>query len=468
MSLSVLRRYTPPTCTLEIMGSQSPLSRWMGQPVLKQLRFQLNLDDPKLPEDKWVTLRGDRAQLDALCEVVTTYVQQFLEGVPELADGRGAVSNGSPIALVPTLTAQASTLQSVPSNSAGILLQPRGLLSHELVLGELATEETGSVTHLSALQLFDLANALDEYTTEVVALPTLQPAQSSWLKRSPAWAQIAAVTLVVVGLSTSIAKLWDGSYTAKNAAPTTSQGASSSDQKIATQLPPAAMNEQPAPLALPNQKLPPAPPIGSTGSPAPGLPNGLKPQIVAPLPSMKQSTTGAGSPVPADSSRDGFAAKTRQDTTANELRVAKSQPLPAPLAGELKPELADDAPARRAAAGAASRGADSLAANESTAQNGTPFDTIPQVAEARRYFQGRWTSPQGLTQVLEYRLVIGANGSLQQIIPLGLTSGDYIDRTGIPLVGEPFVSPLNSKRNATIRLVLSPDGRVQTFLERVE
>ncbi|MGA7932208.1 MAG: DUF4335 domain-containing protein [Kovacikia sp.] len=467
MSLSVLRRYTPPTCTLEIMGNHSPLSRWMGQPVLKQIRFQLKLDDPKLPEEKWVTLRGDRTQLEALCEVVNTYLQQFLEQSPGLLSGKGEGANHAAIALLAAPKEQVVTLQALSPKVGGISLQPQGLLFHELVLGSLATEETGPKAHLSALQLFDLANALDDYATEVLALPTLQPSRSEWVKHSPAWAQIAAVALVVVGLSASIAKLWDGSYTTQTTAPTTSQGASSSDQKIATQLPPGATTEQPAPLVLPDQKLPPAPPIGSTASPPPGLPNGIKPQVVAPLPSFKQPPIGATTPNSQENRNQ--AAKPRQDSAASEFsgRARSPQSASAPLPAQLRPELSDAAPARSSTGANASRGMDTFA-NESTAQNNTAFDTIPQVGEVRRYFQQRWTPPQGLTQVLEYRLVIGTNGSLQQIVPLGLTSGDYIDRTGIPLVGEPFVSPINGKRSATVRLVLSPDGKVQTFLEKVE
>jgi hypothetical protein len=438
----------------------------MGQPVLKQLRFQLNLDDPKLPEEKWVTIKGDRAQLEVLCELVTDYVQQFLEQSPNSSNGKSvSLAYAGPIAVLPTLIEPASELRAAPSSSAEISLQPRGLLSHELALGSLATEATGATVHLSALQLFDLANALDEYATEVVALPTLQPSKSRWLKSSPAWAQVAAVALVVVGLSTSIAKLWDGSYTAKTAAPTTSQGASSNDQKIATQLPPGATPEQPSPLTLPNQKLPPAPPVGSTVAPAPGLPNGLKPQVVAPLPSFESPPAGAITSSPGASSR-ARTAKAQQEITSSELRREQSQSASASLSAKLKPELSDAPPAKPSVGAAASRG--DASTSESTAQNNTAFDTIPQVAEVRRYFQQRWTPPQGLGQVLEYRLLIGANGSIQQIVPLGLTAGDYIDRTGIPLIGEPFVSPINGKRSATVRLVLSPDGKVQTFLERVE
>src|SRR6476646_11672324 len=78
LSTSVLRRYTPPTCTLEIVAQDSPLSRWSGRHLLRKLRFQLSFDDPRLPDAEQVSLRGDRFQLDELCAAVSVYVQNFL------------------------------------------------------------------------------------------------------------------------------------------------------------------------------------------------------------------------------------------------------------------------------------------------------------------------------------------------------------------------------------------------------
>lgn len=49
---TILRRYTPPTCRLELIAKSSPLSRWAGQPVLKNLRFRLSFDDPRLPDEQ--------------------------------------------------------------------------------------------------------------------------------------------------------------------------------------------------------------------------------------------------------------------------------------------------------------------------------------------------------------------------------------------------------------------------------
>ncbi len=100
--------------------------------------------------------------------------------------------------------------------------------------------------------------------------------------------------------------------------------------------------------------------------------------------------------------------------------------------------------------------------------NTTLFDNIPQVAEVRSYFQKRWQPPSGLTQTLEYSLTLNADGSIQRIIPLGKAAGDFIDRTNIPLPGEPFVSAVDGGRNPSIRLVLTPDGKVSTFLEQMD
>jgi hypothetical protein len=100
-----------------------------------------------------------------------------------------------------------------------------------------------------------------------------------------------------------------------------------------------------------------------------------------------------------------------------------------------------------------------------TSETSTLLDTIPQVTEVRQYFQQRWQVPEGLKQTLEYRLVLNPDGTLKRIIPLGKAADIYLDRTPMPLLGEAFVSPLPLSSPQTIRLVLSPNGKVRTFLE---
>jgi len=191
---SVLRRYTPPTCTLEIAAKGSPLSRWAGRPVLKQLRFQLSFDDPRLSPDEQVQITGDR-ELEALCEAVERYVQTVLanapapeQPVPLLVESfdqleqrsDGAMDQAETNGIGKTYGTEADSLlgNGNVAEATGIYLKPKGLLSHDLCLGELSTGES-NVIRLSALQLFDLANALDEYSAEAIALPALN--RPTWL-----------------------------------------------------------------------------------------------------------------------------------------------------------------------------------------------------------------------------------------------------------------------------------------------
>lgn len=460
MSYSILRRYTPPTCTLEIMAKKSPLSRWAGQTVVKQLRFQLSLDDPKLPEERWVTLRGDRAQLDNLYEVVSTYVQTFLESSHSPKQSYSHASESllpSPDAIA-VLPSSKAALAKASSDPEGLSLKPRGLLTHDLVLGTLATAETAAVS-LSALQLFDLANALDDYAADLMALPELRSRQPA-----PAalhWGRLAATGLVVIGLSASVAKIIDSSL--KPASPTASQGASS-DQPIAMQ--PPSIAQSPLPSITSGQPLPPPPPLGSTLPVSPGLPT-----ISLPAPASSPKTvnpsgavsTSKPSSVPGRARQDAgnqIAMLPQSGTPSVTSRSQPDKPMPKPLS--LKREFASAPPKQSTSAEARSSVGDRSAQVE---QTGTAFDTIPQVAEARQYFQQRWKPPQGLTQTLEYTLLVDANGSIQRTVPLGQAAGDYVDRTGIPLTGESFVSALDRRQNAKIRLVLSPDGSVKTFLE---
>jgi hypothetical protein len=456
-SHSVLRRYTPPTCTLAIMAENSPLSRWAGQTVVKNLHFQLSLDDPKLAEDKQVTVKGDRTQLEALCKAVTTYVQNLLEQPAStlIVNPLPLESNSSSLPLVDTLSPPLPTA----THEMGIGLYSKGLLNHELVLGSLATQESGPTLNLSTLQLFDLANALDEYATDILNLPTLRSSEKFGLSRN--WAQIAAVALLAVGLSTSAIKLMDGSLKQSTQAPVSSEGASSADQRIATQLPPAVV-DQATPPVLSADRLPPPPPAGSLVPNQLGAPT--LPKTVAPSPSPGKLPGGAiaANPVPVPGRPTIVGQPVEPITGAVAGKPQSSQSIaiaPAPSVADSASRNTSESSVQQARRGAL------LKEPSDNAPPGTAFDTIPQVAEARDYFKQRWKPVEGLTQTLEYSLLINANGTIQSITPLKQASGDYIDRTGMPLIGDPFVSPIKDGKSAKIRLVLEPDGQVQTFLE---
>jgi hypothetical protein len=447
-SNSVLRKYTPPTCALEISAKNSPLSRWAGRSVLKHVRFKLSFDDPRISEDQWTTVRGDRSELESLCQVVSIYVQQFLNQSTTLLQdsysGKGLSVNLDGKAVTAVLDPPTSD----PGDRLpGLSIQPRGILSHELFLGTLATEETGASIRLSAVQLADLATALDEYAADVTALPNLN--RPAWLKNPPQWTSIAATFVIAVGLTTSALRLFDRPTSQTAEAPTTSQGASSSDQRLALQPLPSP---SPSPLTLPTappplSTIPSSPPsIGSQNSAADN-----SKVTVPPTPTMPPKIKIVEPP---------------------EGSVAVSPILPQDAPTILSPEPIPPSTARAkiSRAPAESQAAQSQERSLSSAapsKDSTAFDTIPQVAEVRQYFKERWKPPAGLPGDLQYRLVLNPDGSLQQNLPLNEAAGLFLDRpeVGMPLYNSPFVSPLKNSPTAIIRVVLGQDGSVQTFNE---
>lgn len=538
LSNSVLRRYTPPTCTLEIAAKSSLLSRWVGQSVLKDLRFELRFDDPRKPEDQRVTIRGDRTELEVLYDAVNSYVQEFLDPsstkqslalqTPATAadllldkkhNGVNIRHLTSDVNNIDPVTAQtpeagsdelddSSSLPSLKSSpklrtlkpqtlATEIYLQPRGLLAHDLFLGRLATEESGPVVDLSVLQLFDLATALDEYAADVVALPNLNP-PLPWKKALPTWTPTAAAVLLSVGLTTAAIKLLDRPLTTQQTASLkTGQTPNAGVQTpLTSQVPPAPttpllISPLPTPAVPPSiaasPKLPPPPPVTVPAPTLTDLQGRQRPTITvnpspATIPIPPNSSAPSLLPGPLASRRDPTAnsksaslGTSSGNSSAQQKTPSASPTLPPPLpelppliSTSSTPEVAvQDAPsstARTAPPSAESNQSEPTSSDN--AANSKLSDTIPQVAEIRNYFEQRWKPPSGLTQTLEYSLSLNTDGSIQRILPLGKAAGDYIDRTNMPLPGEPFVSALEVSGNPIVRLVLTPDGKVQTFLEK--
>lgn len=442
----------------------------MGHSVLKHLRFKLSFDDPRLNETQWIAVTGNRAQLQALNDAVTSYVQKFLSQSREtLSQSAGQAT---------TIDAEPTTNVIPEKNSAGIFLQPKGILSHELHLGTLATEQSGPTIRLSAVQLADLASALDEYSTDVTALPNLE--RSRWGNTTPAWGTIAAAAVVTIGLAAFVARVLEPSTPQPETA--ASQGASSNDQRLAVQ--PLPNNPVPSPLAtLPSAPLPltsasPNPTASAQpGAPVPGAPAQLpnltvsqQPPVDAPPPQINMpvrevpvsaipnQASGAAAPSSAASSSASNSASSAAARPGNP--TAKTAPNPNADATESAPEVAISPPAQ------ADRSALQAPAPAITAPgNQRSTASLPQVAEVKSFFESQWQPPKELTESIEYRLVLAPDGTLQTFTPLGRTADLFLDRTPMPFTGQKFVSPIKGGGTPTIRLVLSPDGKVQTFLE---
>jgi hypothetical protein len=85
--------------------------------------------------------------------------------------------------------------------------------------------------------------------------------------------------------------------------------------------------------------------------------------------------------------------------------------------------------------------------------------------DVKKYFQNKWQPPEILKQSIEYRLNFSQNGSLTKITPIGQVAIIFLDRTQMPLLGEKIASSFTDADQVTVRLILSPNGNVQTFNE---
>ena len=472
--LSVIRRYTPPTCTLEIKVKNSPLSRWLRRPSLKQLRFELRFDDPRKAQDKPVIISGDRAQLEQLADAVNTYVQEFLV-LPatslSLTAGSAKASSSSNFQEI----SAAST--STPS------LKPRGLVAHDLFFGSLATETSGQVIKLSALQLFDLATALDECTADMTTLPEGAPSSAQaassgslgdrWrtLKTVPVWSgafALASVLLMAIGIIVlGVGIIKQRSIQTSPLASNQEPDSNSKQRKTVDVLPPVApksSNEAKPSLKVPSslssqENLPPPPPVEPPQL-STRITDKSERQDISVTPNSPKKTSPSLSPLansaPASS-------KTRSSSPSSSKITTNLPSLP-----PLLPESSTSTSLEKREQARVPNVSDSLASpdlNQSQSNSTTALNNIPQLVEVQQYLQQQWNPPEDLSRTLQYRLIFNPNGSIERIIPLGDASKIYLDRTGIPLKGEQFVSILEKKQQLKIRVLLAPDGIVQTFLE---
>jgi hypothetical protein len=468
LSPSFMRRYTPPTCTLKIKGKQSLLSNWAGYPILKDLQFELNFDDPRLPEEEKVTIQGDRIDLESLCDVVINYVQNFLK--PETNTLPLVADQGISFAF-PRSKPQKTRSPSEP------ILKPKGLLSHELCFKTSNNSET-QVIKLSVVQLFDLANALEEYNSEVAAIPNLITTREA-KKPIPPWLNIAAGLILGVGITTAWVRVINHTEVTDQLALQESESLSPPEKvptlEVLPPTPPTPTKPTPTPTLAPSisssQPLAPPPPVPV----APNIPSSptLSPQQ---LPSESSTLTAPYQPIlppppPPNLGHTGEIPSTSQTPPVmSPPQIPNLPPLQRPaleLPIESETESINSAQPSAMATSKPVAGADLPQQTQPTPATTTrnAKATIPQVAEIKTYFQKNWSPPENLTQNLEYRLQLNPDGSLRRIIPVGEDSEVYLDQTNMPLLGQPFVSPLKQDHNPIVRLSLGADGVVSSSLE---
>ena len=520
-SNSVIRRYTPPTCTLEISAQNSPLSRWTDKTVISDLSFNLRFDDPRLPEASKILIQGDRQQLEILCNIVTDYVQRLLQQSAEdfsltLLDN-DHINTGSEPELK-DITPSVFPTQNLPSintqtSQTKVYLESSQNLTHKLFFGDLANQTSGQVIELSLLQLFDLATALDEYSSDMIVLPT---ASHQIIRPSlPQWAPIAAVLVLAAGLTPFT---WQYANNIQKNRQKVAKNTSESPKSVAiapslqdttptpplplitpqTQLTPQPQLTPPLtnfstplpPLAFPNATIPAAPTTKS--QPALTIPSDtssypINPQIPLPgiRPNLNNSIVEKTIPnpasilpkkginanktknLPSDPSQPSESIATIPNNNLSNIPsiIPPSSPVELPQSVVGNTTLDQTSPAKsKDNLVSRLRNPTKTTSDTPATDNKTLFDT-PQIAEAREYLNKRWQSPTGLSQALEYSLTLGIDGKIERILPLNQVAREYIDSSGIPEIGKPFVSSNKAGQNLRIRVVLSPDNKVQAFPE---
>ncbi|MGB7414081.1 MAG: DUF4335 domain-containing protein [Thermosynechococcaceae cyanobacterium] len=483
----ISRRYTPPTCTLEITAQTSALSRWTRQPVLKSLDFLLSFKELRDRNQQPIEVKGSRDQLDSLSEAVSGYVEQLLgHNLGELptCSNTPLEENIAPAETVKEPTKNADEAPPMPLTlPVPVHLRPKSLLSHELVLGALATETSGQIVPLKASQLFDLATALDEYATEVETLPTQMPIPIR--PAVPAWTRVAGLILLVGGTTFAVTQFFNSGFVDPTLTVSQEEKSASPAPQASSSLPPLPADT--APLPSPTQSLPQVPlprrdaadRIPDEGASLKQQPSGgrsrpgssrsqdqvaILPSLPAPPPPINVNPTDLQKP-------DRLQAPTtiagRSPTELGKTNLGSDAGAPEPLEQAAAPSAIAELDRESQLAPAAPAPVTSSAARQSSGsskRNDTAFDVSPQISQARQYLASRWQAPQTLKQTLQYTLVLNPNGSIRQVKPRGQAASQYLSQTPIPGVNQPFVSPSQGK-NTSIRVVLAPDGTVQTFLE---
>lgn len=413
----LVRRYTPPTCTLEL--SCPPSSAW------RNFSFQLRFDDPRLPEAEQVNISGSNSELEQIAQLVEQYVHTLL--CSNKTNPNGDNNSGN-----------------TPS------LYSPDFIHHELSFKDLAKNANQPLVKLTPVQLFDLVTALDQYATEMELFKnsiTTRETPKSYL-----WGGIMAA--IALGITVGAVFL-----TRKSPQPSPVVVNTPNSKFQLTPL----VTPTPTPQSVPPVTTPtPAPSIASRSplpspTPAPSAPP--PPQFITPVPTpVTQPPVVSINPPPLPPPP----AKPKPPTVPepvpyNEAALPSFTP-PSTIPNQVTPESsrASELPSPL------QQGGDVAAA---------PTPSIPlteqidHAGEVKSYFQQRWQPPDSLKETLEYRVMVNPDGTVARIIPVGKAARIYVDRTGMPLMGERLTSNYPDAQNRLFRVVLSPDGTVHSFLE---
>jgi len=476
------REYSSGGCNLRVTGQLSPLSQVADKPVMVRSRFHLQLlpehelDEPiisgtdAVPSPR-LEFSGKAEQFLALATTVNRYVQGQL-----------------------TLASAIGPAASVGDPPGGISLQPLGLTRHRLSLPSDLRPSHESSVEISALELADLADVLEQADSDLY-LPTEAdlPRKQTSRPKLPIWIGSAAA----VGIAAILGSQWLPLQTPLTNLPTaTSEGdialEDNQDLESLSQAPaqapagappqaaesldgpiPDAAEEQ-RPAAAPETAVESVPSVdvqtapepapgsapprsGTAESPAVVRSPAAEPRAATPRPPSQPEPAPletappeqAPSPAAPDDGREPSAPapSVARNEDAGEAE-SFSEPAPPPERLSL-PETSNHAEI----AGAAP---DQRAADQGLA----PVSTLLLWQEQlRQQLHQTWTPLPNQSEPLQYRLTIDQEGILQSIIPLSARSQQQQETLNLPQTGEP-VPQFPAGAASVLEVQFLPSGEV--------
>ncbi|MEO1400048.1 MAG: DUF4335 domain-containing protein [Cyanobacteria bacterium J06635_1] len=480
------QHYTANGCTLEITATESPLSRWSDRSLLKHIRFKLWLHPPEASPNTFATTessnliaQGNQPQLETLAQTLQSYVQTHL--------GQGEVG-------------------------------PNPLTASHWPLGQKHQLAGSLPLSLSTLELFDVAEALQQYAQSNAHLPALSdaaPRRASSARRRSNWlwgSSVAAAMLLAVGVT---ATLRNTANVATTTAETTEAGSATAesnadsdlansdiangntaDTQIAKATPPstdtaptAAAESDEASESGEAQLTSPTNQAFSTPSPStPSLAQRLPP---AATPTPNRSAASAPSPAAQPPSQVPSQAPSpvepRLDT---ELAEAAAPPAPNPSTGRTPsapaPDLRTRVPASRPQLSQAPQpqaealrsdpptegvttggvaDADSSAESEPLLADSAPSAEAAGPAQSSTFSSGA-LAPNDLAPTVD-AVALYLEGQLLERERLGQAQADALSESSAEAPSEAASTPsVSERREAELRLyemVLNPNGTVTSL-----
>ena len=198
------------------------------------------------------------------------------------------------------------------------------------------------------------------------------------------------------------------------------------DSSNSSQSPVNSASTQPRPAASKPKSKAKLTPAAKAAQSKSGIPTGVG---VVPQPLFEQ-----GTPVPANPNFiDPIQPQTGgENTDQSNLPIVPAQPVPTNTSGNWPSESIDS----------------------------------PAIQATRSYFQSKWKPSNTQTNPLQYVVQVnGKSGLVRSVAAQGTAATTYLNQSKIIKAGQKLVSPAPGGTDQKIRVVLQPDGNVDTFME---